>query len=275
MLAEEGIRVYGPGYLRMKGRNLAAMFGLSWSESPSPRRDPHKQLRFLAKGRKRLVFTEENFVGNLADNKGRTPLPLYPSAPERVAEIVAKWAPVETQLFIAIRNPASFMASAYSQTLFGGANIGPRTFRAHNDWRQVDWADYIAKLRATPGLGTIFVWRQEDYDLSHRLILRRLLRWKVGEKIQTVEGRVNQGLSAAAVRQTLQWVQEGKTGPLARDARKAFPVGDLHKPFALYAASTLDAAQAIYDEQFAKIDAMEGVSVLHPPTAAVTAKAQG
>ena len=138
MLSDEGVRVYGPGYLRIQGRNLAAMFGLSWSESPPPRRKPHDQLKFLAKGRARLVFTEENFVGQLVDTNGRTTLPLYPSGPARVAEIVEKWAPVETQLFVAIRNPASFMASAYSQALFGGANIGPRTFRARNDWRQVD-----------------------------------------------------------------------------------------------------------------------------------------
>jgi hypothetical protein len=266
MLAEEGIRVYGPGYLRMKGRNLAAMFGLSWSESPEPRRDAHEQLRFLAKGRKRLVFTEENFVGNLTDNKGRLPLPIYPSGPERVGELVAKWAPVQTQLFVAIRNPAAFMASAYSQALFGGTNVGPRTFRAHNDWRQIDWAEYVAKLRATTGLGEIYVWRQEDYEQAHRLILRRLLRWKVGGKVDLVEGRLNEGLSADAVRQTLQWVQDGKTGSLARDARAAFPVGDHHKPFALYAASTLAAAQAVYDEQFARIGAIDGVTVLHPPT---------
>ena len=79
------------------------------------------QIKFLSKGRKRLVFTEENFVGNLADSRGRTALPLYPSGPARVAELVEKLAPVDVQLFLAVRNPASFMASTYSQALLGGA----------------------------------------------------------------------------------------------------------------------------------------------------------
>lgn len=274
MLSDEGIRVYGPGFLRRNGRSLPAMFGLSWSENPQPRRNARAQLKFLAKGRKRLVFTEENFAGSLADSDGRTPLPIYPSGPERVAELVTAWAPVKTRLFIAIRNPASYMASAYSQTLFGGANVGPRTFRARNDWRLIDWADYVAKLRTIPALSEIYVWRQEDYDLTKRLILRRLLGWNVGPKVDIVEGRVNQGLSAHAVRQTLQWAREGKTGKLAHDARKALPVSAQHKPFSLYASSTLAAAQSIYDDQFARIQAMNGVRVLQPSAKAIKASAQ-
>ena len=267
LLTEEGIRVFGPHYLRMKGRTLKSMFGLSWSDSPPPRRDPMEQLAFLAKGNKRLVFSDENFVGVLADKTGRVSLPLYPSAVDRVAELAAAWAPIKPQLFIAVRNPASFMASAYSQVLFSSAHLGPRTFRARNNWRLIDWADYIARLRAIPDIAELYVWRQEDYELSQRLILRRMLRWKVGGKVEPVEGRVHVGLSAAAVRQTLQWAQDGETEMVAQRARSQFPINDKNKPFNLYARSTLDAAQEIYDAQMAQIEALEGVTVLHPPAA--------
>ena len=275
MISDEGIRVYGPGYLRLKGRNLAAMFGLSWSESPAPRRTAHKQLRFLAKGRKRLVFTEENFCGNLADSKGYTPLPIYPAGADRVAELVEKFAPIDTQLFLAVRNPATFMASTYSQALFGGVHIGPRAFRSRNDWRAVDWADYVRRLRDVKGLGEIYVWRQEDYDQTHRLILRRMLRWKVGGKVETVQGRVHQGLSVEAVRQTLAWASEKKEGTLARDARALFPVGPDHKPFSLYSAATLAEAVDRYTAQMAQIEALDGVTVLHPPANASAAALKG
>lgn len=275
MLADEGIRVYGPGFLRKKGRNLAAMFGMSWSESPSPHRTAHDQLAFLAKGRKRLVFTEENFVGYVVDNKGRTVLPLYPAAPERIGELVAKWAPVDTQLFVAIRNPASFLASAYSQSLFAGAQIEPRMFRAQSDWRKVDWAEYIARLRAVPAVGDLFVWRQEDYDRTQRLILRRLLPEALASKVEINSDRVNQGMSDAAVHDTLRRTHEGETGPLARAARYEFPIGQDHKPFELYAPETLAVAQSIYDAQFEQIIAMDGITVLHPPNSDPNAKAQG
>lgn len=267
LISAEGIRVVAPHHLRRQGRSLSAMFNLSWTESPKPRRTPHEQLAFLARGHKRLVITEENFVGMLFDRNGKVPLPLYPAGPERVAELVAACAPLKPQLFVAVRNPATFMASVYSQVLFGSSHIGPRTFRARNDWRQIDWADYIAKLRAIPNVGDLYVWRQEDYHLSYRLILRRLLRWQVGGKIEALEGRVHPGLSAAAVRQTLQWAQEGKTGNLAGDARALFPINEDNKSFALYARSTLDSAQEIYAAQMAQIEAIEGVTVLHPPAA--------
>jgi len=262
MLADEGIRVYGPGYLRQKGRSLDAMFNLSWSESPRPRRTRLEQLRFLAKGYKRLVFTEENFVGVLTDKQGRVTLPLYPIGAERVAELVRAWAPLQPQLFVAVRNPASFMASAYSQALYGGAYVGPRTFRARNDWRKVNWASYIQELRDIPGVGTIFVWRQEDYEASQRLILRRLLRWRVGGKVAISNERLHEGLSAAAVRQTLAWVAEGRDGDLARDARAAFPINDENKRFDLYAASTIQDATQLYAEQMARIEVLEDVRVL-------------
>jgi hypothetical protein len=268
MLSAEGVRVVGPHLLRAKGRNLQAMFNLSWSESPAPRRAPRDQLAFLARGHKRLVFSEENFVGVLADKAGRVSLPLYPAGPERVAELAAAWAPIKPQLFVAVRNPASYLASAYSQTLLGGAHVGPRTFRARNDWRLINWADYIAKFRAISDISDIYVWRQEDYDRTQGLILRRLLGWKVGGKVERVDGRVHLGLSAAAVRQTLQWAQEGKTEKVGTTARGLFPINDDNKPFALYARSTLDTAQAIYAAQMAQIEAMEGVTVLHPPAAA-------
>ncbi|MGJ8590427.1 MAG: hypothetical protein ACSHXW_20240 [Yoonia sp.] len=239
---------------------------MSWSEGDPPKRTPHERLRLLAKDRKRLVFSEENFVGSLSDKYGRLSLPLYPNGVDRVAELTAALAPIKPQVFLAVRNPATYMASAYSQALLEGAHIGPRTFRARNNWRKIDWADYVTRLRDIDGIGKVLVWRQEDYDLSYRLILRRLLRWKVGPKVETVEGRVNTGLSAAAVRQTLQWVQDGEAGKLGANARARFPVNDENQPFSLYARSTLAAAGDIYDAQMAQIDALKGVTVLHPPT---------
>ncbi len=265
MLADESIRYFGPNYLRMPGRNLSAMFGLSWSDSPAPRRTAQEQLAFLAKGKSRLVFSEENFVSVLTDKAGRVNLPLYPLAVERVAELAAAWAPIKPQLFVAVRNPATFMASAYSQALFGSAYIGPRTYRARNDWRRVDWADYIRQLRGISDISDLCVWRQEDYERSQRLILRRMLRWRLGPKIENVEGRVHQGLSASAVRQTLEWAQEGLTEKLAAKSRSLYPINEDNKPFALYAQSTLADAQSVYDAQMAQIDGMDGVTVLHPP----------
>jgi len=189
-------------------------------------------------------------------------LPIYPAGAARIEELVSKLAPVETQLFLALRNPASFITSTYSQALFAKVYVGPRTFRANNNWRLVDWAEYVARLRSIPGVSKIFVWRHEDYEAAQRLVLRRLLRWSVGRKIKQSSGRVHQGMSVEAVRQTLELAQSGQTGALASDARKAFPVSDTHKRFQLYAPSTLMEATQIYEEQIARIGQIDGVTLL-------------
>lgn len=266
LIADGGISLFGPKYLRMEGRDLAAMFGLSWTKNPAPRRDPHAQLVFLAKGNDRIVLSEQNFGGSLINPKGRAGLPVYPAGPDRIAELVAKVAPVDVQVFLGVRNPVSFMGSVYSQTLLSGIYLGPKTFRARNDWRKVDWADYVAKVRATAGLGEIFIWRHEDYARAQRLVMRRMLNWAVGGAVDLPDKRVHQGLSVQAVRQTLELAQIGKDGYLASDARKAFPVGDEFKKFVLYAATTIAEATRIYDEQMDRVTKLDGVTVLHPPS---------
>lgn len=265
LLTEDGIRLFGPKYLRLKGRSLAAMFDTSWSESPAPRRKPLDQLRFIAKGRTHMVLSEENFVGNLADIKGRVSVPLYPFAPQRLGELIEKWAPVPADVFLAVRDPAAYMASAYSQAMFGGFHIRPRQFRLRNDWKGVDWADYVERIRTVPGIGQIFIWRQEEYEATLPQILSRLLRWEDANRIQLIEGRVHQGLSVTAVQKTLEAASEGQTGKLARDARRAYPVGENHQQFQLYSPSTLRKAADIYGAQMDKIEKMEGVTVLRPP----------
>lgn len=263
LLSEDGIRYVGPNYLRRNGRNLAAMFRLSWSNAPKPRRGRNRQLQFLAKGHERIVFSEENFAGMMANEQGRLILPLYPHAADRVAEFVKAVAPVRVQLFVGIRNPASYVSSAYSQVLRSMPHIGPRTFRSWNNWRLIDWAEYLERLRAVDGLDKIVVWRQEDYDESPIPVLGTMLGWRTAPQMTLPEARVNQGLSTAAVRLTLQRAMDGEEGRLASQARRALPVDEENPLFQLYAKSTLAKADAIYAAQVARIAAMEGVSLLY------------
>ena len=265
-MREDGIRLFGPRYLRMKGRTLAAMFNTSWSESPVPRRGPHDQLRFLAKGRRHMVLSEENFVGNVTDAKGRVALPLYPLAAPRLSELVEKWSPVPVNLFIAVRDPTSYLASAYSQAMFGGTHMRPRQFRLRNDWKAVDWADYVGRIRAVAGIGQVYLWRQEDYNAVLPQILQHLLHWDDTSMMQMIEGRVHQGLSVSAVQQTIEFASEGQTGKLAREARRLFPVGEHHAQFELFSASAQRKSAEMYAVQMAKIAEISGVTVLRPPS---------
>lgn len=114
-----------------------------------------------------------------------------------------------------------------------------------------------------PGLRSIYVWRQEDYQDIHFLLMRILLRWKTGPKLDVEQVRVNESLSKAAVRQILAWGQGGETHFTPQDAREQFPIGATNPRFELYARSTLAESDAIYADQCARIAQIEGVTLLN------------
>ena len=260
---KDGIRFYGPSELRSNNRELRVRFNLSGSKGPAPDRTPHEQLAHLAQGCRRLVFSEENIAGTLTNHKGEMQLPVYPSAFKRIEELAACWAPLKPDLFVCVRNPASYMSSAYGQCLNKIPSVEPQTFRELNDWRSVDWASFVARIRAIPGVGKIAVWRQEDYAKNQRHVYRRMTRWRTGRRLKLVEQHVNKGLSAAAVEATLRFASEGQTDGIVGKARKEFPVNEINKPFKLYPAETYAEADQIYAEQMARIAHMDGVTLLY------------
>jgi len=162
-LAAAGVRFYGPDYLRKQGRTLPQMFGLAEAEARRPAPD---QARFLAKDGHRIVLSEENFCGPLHDGRGQMAIPLYPLAEARVGALVHALNPLPVDLFVAIRDPARFVTSAYSQMLMGGHVMPFRAFRAANPFRRIGWAALIGRLRAVPGLRSLTVWQYEDYSAT-------------------------------------------------------------------------------------------------------------
>lgn len=265
MLAEDGVRYYGPPYLRRRGKSLDRMFGLSglWPEDGP--QNAQERLEMLARGGTRVVFSEENFLGPLYVRGGWVKMPLYQEAPDHLAALVAALAPNPVRLFLALRNPATFLTSAYSQTLYGGNVLTPDAFRRLNPVEDVDWAQLVSRFAAVPGIGEIIVWRYEDYHDLFRLLMRRMLRWRLGSRVAPIETPVHPGLSEPAVAQVMKWHARGQYRALAARARDAFPLGPDAPKFDLYNETINAAARSVYDIQLEEIAEMEGVTVLTPP----------
>ena len=267
MLAEAGIRTYGPAYLRHRGRSIQAMFGLPMSDGRPPRRTPQEQIAFLAKGGNRIVLSEENFCGSLRDDDGHIVFPLCNRAVERISLLAEKIAPSPLDLFLCVRDPAGYLTSAYGQTILGAADaLTPDAFRASVPMPNVDWAELVTRLRGIPRVGKIYVWRHEDYAQVFRLVCRRLLRWQVGKRVEPLPTRVHEGLSERAVTKYFHDIASGQgDDTLGVRARAAFPVSRGHEKFNLFDADdTLASAQA-YAAQITLIEDMKGVTFLHPP----------
>ena len=258
-LWESGIRTMMPPHLRGGGQSLEARFDLPinrkvMGDGPAPADVRAK----LIGNAHRLVVSEENFIGVLQTRKGRVRLPLYPRARQRLMMLIPMLAPSQgVDLCFAMRDPAAFLNSAYGQVLMGGHLISPDDFKAENPLGAVDWVDILRRLRGTPGVNRLTVWRHEDYADVFRPICQTLLG-DCNVPVTPVAEVVHGGLSQEAVRRTLAGNSDAAT------ARAACPVGPEDPPFDAFTPEERDLSRDFYAAQVADVAAIPGVDLLRP-----------
>lgn len=264
-VTRHGVQFYGPAQLRKPGQSLADRFGLDVFERPvAPDADPEAALADLIKRGHRLVLSEENFVGTLQNRWGNIEMPLYPRAPERIAALAETIAPQGLEIFIGIRNATRFMTSAYGQVLLGGQIVPVEAFRRANPIPGIDWAELVSRLRATPGVARVTVWRYEDYTALFPTITAAMLGRVAAAEVQPLPKRVHSGLSFAAVEATYNWHNAGERGPIAALARTTYPIGPDAPRFDAFTLDEHSASDAQYVAQWAAIQEMDGVTALAP-----------
>ena len=175
------------------------------------------------------------------------------------------------RVFLAIRQPDTFLESAYSQTLFAGKFLTPDEFVAQHQPDQVDWSEMMAAISAIPNV-SLHVWRYEDYHQIFQTLMQRMLRWKLGGTVKPFKRPLHAGLSVQAVEQVMAWAEEGREGALALDARKMLPVGEGRPRFTLFDRATKDAAVADYQRQFEAICQLPEIDVILPAEAPTDGK---
>lgn len=266
VLAETKLRFVGPEFLREPGQSLTALFGLG-EKPPLGGRDPQAQLRWLAGKRGRgVVISEENALGAMLDGEG----PAYPMADLKIEKLAKALAPSPLRLYVALRDPAGWMASVYRHKLFNGALPTFQDFSRGHDPAQMRWSNLIERLRRVSGIEALYVWRHEDYPAVAAPVFRRMLGWKLGPRIERIEREVNVGLSHKAVEQLLAWGPMDDPRSAARQARALYPVTNAASRFDPWPEAVKAASAAAYAEDMARIEAAEGVTVLRPSLRAAT-----
>ena len=259
-LLKAGVQYYGPAHFRNGRVSLVDRFGLGATPAT---RDATIEIADLARNRDKVVFSEENFIGGMYAGKAKVEMPLYPKAAERVARLAGMIAPDGLDVFVSVRNPATYLTSVFCQILLGGRYPNVETFKARNPVADVDWTEFIARLRAAPGVGRLIVWRQEDYASVFNQI-KQLMLGDAAPLVSPDPKRVHQGLSADAVLDVQIRHAAGERGTLVQDARAAYPKGPAHPGFDLFLPEQHAAAQVRYDHQIAQIADMQGVTLLQP-----------
>ncbi|KAA9004784.1 hypothetical protein [Histidinibacterium aquaticum] len=257
-------RLYTPPDLR-KGADLADWFGVSFQTGLRRATWTPELLARMAGGAGRLVVSEENLLGQMTGASDCGEPSLYPQAGLRLSAVSAGTDPLPISLFIAIRDPASYLVSAYGQSLFGGYGQDFGTFVARCPLEGVDWCDLAERLLAVPRVSELVVWRQEDYPAVAPAAANALAGADVARQGWFDHAPMHRGLSARAVAEALKAPRGPERIRAAGAARRQFPVTEEEPAFRPFDAEALAVSREFYDEQWATLAEMAGVRRLLPP----------
>ena len=254
-----GVRVITPRQLRAPNPNLQKRFGLFDKQRHV---DGNGVLTELAAGSDRVVISEENFVGALQDTKGRIANPIYKEALPRLAALTRATGLSQIEIFLSIRHPCDYLASAYSQLLLAGGRISAEDYRAINQVPQVDWLNLVQRISAVEGVGSITVWRYEDYQTLFPRIVEALLAKPF--EVPPIAERIHQGLSTRAVETVLSDPASANDGDAANMSRERFPVSAADPGIALHSVWKRRLVSLRYARMCRQIARMPKVRFLHP-----------
>ncbi len=259
LLNEAGITFHGPSTFRAPGATLRHMFEIGRRmERPFPG-GPRALLKNLAAGRGRLIISEENFLGSLNPPDGAFRRHLYPNGPGRLEALFERVAPCPIDLFFAVRDPAAFVQSAYSQVLLSGRRVSLDEYLDGVSPEQVSWFRLIDRLVKRKVARQIWIWRYEDYPQIQEQLYSRLLTPKIAPSIVPHPTHVNQGLSQAAVEACLS---NNPQSPLGRKARELYPVGDAYPRYEGFSAKVRQHSWLRYEDDLLRIEELQGVRLL-------------
>ncbi len=263
-LADAGVRFYGPAHFRLPGRSIQRLFGTLEKPGLEPRRTPQDQLTLLRKGGHRLVMSEENYVGVLNSPRRREVRMRYPYAARRVTALADALDAGGLDIFLSIRNPATFLTSAYCQQLLGGRIITMAQYLTVNPLDSVNWFSLVRRLRRARGVNRLTVWRYEDYQPLFPQICAGLVGEDESRLVRPLPRRIHVGLSSRAVAEVLQKSDETAVERVANLARKHFPVSAEAPAFDGFDADQHAVAARAYAAQAKAIEGLAGVTFLRP-----------
>ncbi|MEX0312316.1 MAG: hypothetical protein AB3N17_18950, partial [Tateyamaria sp.] len=104
---------------------------------------------------------------------------IYEAAPERVAQLAALFRHDDIELFLAMRNPGTFLPSLFNNAPQDDMNA----FLRGADPFTIRWSDTLSAIRAAAPDVTITTWCFEDMPMLWAQIIREMAGLEHGEKI--------------------------------------------------------------------------------------------
>ena len=264
-LAEVGIAVPGPGRYRQQLRELAHQM----RDTPTNAETQEAVLDGILDedGVDRIVLSWDGFLSmpQWVIGNGH----LYHTAGGRVAQLARLFPEAEVSLFLAVRNPATFLPALVRTDPTGAV----QRELEHCDLASLRWSTVVNRIVQTnPGL-PLTVWCDEDVPLLWPEILRAVADHPPQLVLDGWLARYWEMVTPPAHDAMRRWFA---AHPVSDDAHRrrvlATLLGRLARPEALEPESHLpgwtddvvDTLSAIYDSDLDVIAAMPGVTLLEP-----------
>jgi hypothetical protein len=194
---------------------------------------------------------------------------LYPNAPMRLSQLAQLFAADQIELFMAIRNPATFLPAAFEQS--------PREsvldFMGGVDPRVIRWSDSLIRMREAAPEIPITVWCNEDSPLIWAQIIRDMAGLDHGQKIIGGFDLLSDIIAKEGMQRFRAYL---KKRPDMSEMQKRQVIAAFMDKFAVDAAieeeidmpgwtdDIIDELTAAYDEDMHTIKRIPGVQILSP-----------
>lgn len=194
---------------------------------------------------------------------------LYPNAAGRMQQIAQIFPHDAVELFIAIRNPASFLPAVYAHTPHSDLKTLMGNAKPHG----IRWSDTLAEIRrAAPNI-SITVWCHEDTPLLWAQIIRELAGLEHGTKIIGGFDLLTHIMAPEGMKRFRKYL---KAHPVMTEIQKRRVISAFLDKFAMedaleeeldmpgWTETLINEMTDIYDEDVDLIQRMPGVTLIAP-----------
>ena len=215
----------------------------------------------------RLILSNDNFfcVPKLAVGDGV----FYPRAEQKLVHFREIFAQDQIELFVAIRNPATFLPALNRGTPEDALGTAPD----HDAALALRWEELIVRLRdSVPGVA-ITVWCNEDTPLIWAQLIREFAGLEHNQKIIGGFDLLSEIMSPAGMKRFRAYLKEH---PNMNEIQKRRVITAFLDKFALedeieeeidlpgWTEETVEMLTDIYDEDVYNISRLQGVTLLAP-----------
>lgn len=214
-----------------------------------------------------LLISEENILGGTARGKLFSSRGLiYPFAVRRVRQVIALAGGGPATLFLGLRDPASFLVSAFALQLSFGNEIVLSDYLGGRNPARLGWAGLVRRLAEIPEVARLVVWRYEDYAALRPQILARMLPQDLARAVPD-PAPANESLTQPGYlwfRRQAMADSDADLRILVQRARRRFPRSAGHPPLRLLGEAVHARSQAFYAAEIQRLRALPKVEFLEP-----------